>query len=99
MPEGGVRTAVVVRGPHERRAALSLDARAQKFLFIGGPLLALALHALTGTTVVLIATWKPSRTRTHRLGPCRTPGLRALAAALFGTGSALRALNVSSPSP
>ncbi|MEV0412407.1 hypothetical protein AB0I68_16785 [Streptomyces sp. NPDC050448] len=82
-------------------------------MFIGGPLLVLALHTLTGTTVVLIATaaivfagcallltapptrtWKPSCTRTHSLGPIRTPGLRALAAALFGAGITLGALNV-----
>ncbi len=46
----------VVRSPHQRRAALSLDACARELVFIGGPLLVLAPHTLTGTTVVLIAT-------------------------------------------
>lgn len=103
----------VVRSPHESRAALALDACAQELVFIGGPLLVLALQTLTGTTLVLIATaaivlagcalfltapptrtWKPSCTRTHWLGPVRIPGLRALAAALFGAGITLGALNV-----
>ncbi|TLQ39269.1 MFS transporter [Streptomyces marianii] len=103
----------VVHSPHERRAALALDACAQELVFIGGPLLVLALHTLTGTTLVLIATaaivlagcalflttpptrtWKPSYTPTHWLGPIRIPGLRALAAALFGAGITLGALNV-----
>ncbi|WP_420716489.1 MFS transporter [Streptomyces sp. H27-H1] len=46
----------VVRSPHQRRAALSLDACARELVFIGGPLLVLAPHTLTGTTVVPIAT-------------------------------------------
>ncbi|MCX4826566.1 MFS transporter [Streptomyces sp. NBC_01142] len=39
-------------------------------------------------------TWQPVPTRTHWIGPIRVPGLRALAAALFGAGITLGALNV-----
>ncbi|WP_328964220.1 hypothetical protein [Streptomyces virginiae] len=36
----------VVRSPHQRRAALSLDACARELVFIGGPLLVLPPHTL-----------------------------------------------------
>ncbi|MET9779386.1 MFS transporter [Streptomyces sp. NPDC006367] len=48
--------AYVVNDADERRAALALDACAQKVVFIGGPLLVLALDILTGTALVLTAT-------------------------------------------
>ncbi|WP_329020477.1 MFS transporter [Streptomyces sp. NBC_01601] len=38
--------------------------------------------------------WQPAPSRADWLGPLRVPGLRALAAALFGTGITLGALNV-----
>ncbi|MEW1760389.1 MFS transporter [Streptomyces cyaneofuscatus] len=103
----------IVQSPPQRRAALALDACAQELVFIAGPLLVLALDAVTGTPLVLTATaavglagaalflstpparsWQPVPDRTHWLGPLRVPGLRALAAALFGAGITLGALNV-----
>ncbi|MFJ6752434.1 MFS transporter [Streptomyces sp. NPDC091266] len=61
-------------------------------------LTATAAIGLGGSALFLSApptrTWQPVPTRTHWLGPIRVPGLRALAAALFGAGITLGALNV-----
>ncbi|MBQ0890706.1 MFS transporter [Streptomyces sp. RM72] len=61
-------------------------------------LTATAVSGLAGTVLFLSAqparTWQPAPTRAHWLGPIRSAGLRALAAALFGAGITLGALNV-----
>ncbi|MFI9311068.1 MFS transporter [Streptomyces triculaminicus] len=46
----------VLRHDAQRRAALALDASAQEVVFIAGPLLVLALEAITGPRTVLTAT-------------------------------------------
>ncbi|MFG2210568.1 MFS transporter [Streptomyces sp. NPDC048638] len=73
---------------------LGLDAVASTGLV----LTATAAIGLAGAALFLSApptrSWQPDLTRAHWLGPIRLPGLRALAAALFGAGISLGALNV-----